>query len=71
MRTDNLSALSWVNQCGGSKDMQAGLTIRLLGKMEIENGRCNVAKHIPGRENILADGISRCKLEEVGEKSSI
>ncbi|CAB1116852.1 unnamed protein product [Ectocarpus sp. CCAP 1310/34] len=65
MRGDNVSAVSWVNRCGGSRDRRAGLLMRLLGRMEIENGWCHVAKHIPGRENTLADGISRWKSEDV------
>jgi len=65
MRGDNVSAVSWVNRCGGSRDRRAGLLMRLLGRMEIENKWCHVAKHIPGRENTLADGISRWKADEV------
>ena len=59
MRGDNVSAVSWVNRCGGSRDRRAGLLMRLLGRMEIASGWCHVAKHIPGVENTLADGISR------------
>ena len=41
------------------------LLMRLLGRMEIENEWCHVAKHIPGSQNELADGISRWKSNEV------
>ena len=65
MRGDNVSAVSWVNRCGGARDRRAGLLMRLLGRMEIENEWCHVAKHIPGSQNELADGISRWKSNEV------
>ena len=63
MRGDNVSAVSWVNRCGGSRDRRAGITMIMLGRMEIESGWCQVAKHISGVENRLADDISR-RLEE-------
>ena len=59
LRGDNVSAVSWVNKCGGAKDRRAGLLMRLLGRMEITSGWCHIAKHIPGIDNTLADGISR------------
>lgn len=65
MRGDNVSVVSRVNRCGGARDRRAGLLMRLLGRMEIENEWCHVSKPIPGRENTLADGISRWKSEEV------
>ena len=39
--------------------------MRMLGRMELESGWCQVAKHIPGVENRLADGISRWPKEEI------
>ena len=39
--------------------------MRMLGRMEIERGQRQVAKHIPGVENRLADGISRWPEEEM------
>jgi len=59
MRGDNVSAVSWVNRYGGSRDRRAGITMIMLGRMEIESGWCQVAKHIPGVENRLSDGVSR------------
>lgn len=67
MRGDNVSAVSWVNRCGGSRDRRAGLLMRMLGRMEMQNQWCHVAKHIPGRHNTLADGISRWDAEKVTE----
>lgn len=49
MRGDKVSAVSWVNRCGCPRDRHAGLAMRLLGHMEIQNGRCHVAKHIRTR----------------------
>ena len=37
MRGDNVSAVSWVNRCGGSRDRRAGILMRMLGRMEIES----------------------------------
>lgn len=65
MRGDNVSAVSWVNRCGGSRDRRACLLMRLLGRMEMHNGWCHVAKHIPGRNNVLAEGISRWDTNKV------
>ena len=65
MRGDNVSAVSWVNRCGGSRNRRAGIIMRMLGRMEIESRWCQVAKHIPGAENRLADGISRWPEEEI------
>ena len=59
LRGDNVSAVSWVNECGGAKDRRAGILMRILGRMEIASGWCHIAKHIPGLDNTLADGISR------------
>ena len=59
MRGDNVSAVSCVNRCGGSRDRRGGILMRMLGHMEIESGCCQVDKHIPGVENRLSDGVSR------------
>lgn len=53
MRGDNVSAVSWTNRCGGSRDRRASLLMRLMRRMEITCGWCHVAKHILGRENTL------------------
>ena len=65
MRGDNVSAVSWTNRWGGSRDRRASLIMRLMGRMEISCGWCHVAKHIPGRKNTLADGISRWEENEI------
>lgn len=59
MGGDSVSAVSWVNRCGGSRGRRTGILMRLLGRMEIASDWCHVAKHIPWVENRLADGISR------------
>jgi len=68
MRGDSVSAVSWINRCGGSRDTRAGLVMRLLGRLELTSGWCLVAKHIPGVENVLADGISRWPRSEVARE---
>ena len=59
MRGDNLTAVTWANQCGGARDKRAGLMMRMLGRLEIQGGWRYVAKHIPGVQITLANGISR------------
>lgn len=56
MRGDSVSAVSWVDRCGGSGDGRAGLLMRLLGRTETENGWCYMlentfqsAKHVSRR----------------------
>ena len=57
MRGDNMTAVTWVNKCGGARDKRACLLMRMLGRLEIKGGWSHVAKHVPGVENTLADGI--------------
>lgn len=35
MRGDSMSAVSWINRCGGSEDPRAGFVERLLDKLEL------------------------------------
>ena len=60
-----MNAVSWVNKNGGAKDRRAGPLMRLLGRMEITSGWRHIAKHIPGLDNTLADGISRWPEDKV------
>ena len=55
----DVGADSWINRCGGSRNRRAALTMRLLGRLEITSGWSHDAKHIPGVQNVVADGISR------------
>ena len=59
MRGGNFAAVTWVNRCGGARNKRAGLMIKMLGRLEIQGGWRYDAKHIPGLQNTLADGISR------------
>lgn len=68
MRGDNFSAVTWSNRCGGARDKRAGLMMRMLGRLEIRGGWRYHAKHIPGVENVVADGISRWPREEVADR---
>ena len=67
LRGEDVSAVSWVNKYGGAKDRRAGLLMRLLGSMEITSGWCHIAKHIPGVDSTLANGISRWLEDKVHE----
>ena len=59
LRGDNVAAVSWINRCGGSRNRRAALAMRLLGRQEITSGWSHDAKHIPGVQNVVADGISK------------
>ena len=39
--------------------------MRLLGRLEITSGSSHDAKHIPGVQNVVADGISRWPKEKI------
>ena len=38
LRGDNVSAVSWLNRCGGARDKRAALVIRIMGRLEITSG---------------------------------
>ena len=65
LRGDNVAAVSWINRCGGSRNRRAALAMRLLGRLEITSGWTHDAKHIPGVQNVVADGISRWPKEQI------
>ena len=68
LRGDNVSAVSWLNRCGGARDKRAALVMRIMGRLEITSGWSHKAKHIPGVLNVLADGISRWQPDQIAEK---
>lgn len=51
MTGDDLSAVTWVRQCGGTNDPRAAAMMRLLGTMEISGGWCFATHRIPGESN--------------------
>ena len=68
MRGDTFTAVTWVNRCGGARDKHAGLILRILGRLEIQGDWRYDAKHIPGVQNTLADGISRWPRSELADR---
>ena len=54
-----MAAVSWVSRSGGSTDKNACLLMRMTGRLELAGGWNHTAKHVPGVQNSLADGISR------------
>lgn len=69
MRGYNAAAVSWVSRCDGARDKRAGLSpMRMLGRLEIKRRWSHIAKHVPGVQNILADGISRWPHDVFGRK---
>ena len=46
LRGSNVTAVLWVNRCGGSRDIRASLAMILRGRLEITTGWSHVAKHI-------------------------
>lgn len=59
LRGDNMSAMTWVNQCRGTRDPTAAFLMRLLGVVELSAGWFCEAAHIQRIENVIADGTSR------------
>ena len=59
LKGDNVAAVSWINQRGGSYTHRAPLTKRLLGRLEITSGWSHDTRHIPGVQNVVVGGISR------------
>ena len=51
MRGDDSSAVSWVNRRRSAQNRRAGLLMRLLGRHEIANGCCHIAKHTSALES--------------------
>ena len=49
---DNVSAVSWLNRCGGSPDKRAALVMKIMGRLEITSGWSHKAKHIIGVLNV-------------------
>ena len=70
MLGDNVSAVTWVNKCGGTRDPRAAFLMRYLGRIEMRAGWCFEAAHIPGVTNVLADGISRWPRENINSRLS-
>ena len=65
MLGDNVSAVTWANKCGGTRDSRAVFLMRYLGRREMRPSWCFEAAHIPGVVNVLADGISRWSRETI------
>lgn len=59
MRGNNESGVSWVDMCSRARDRRADLPMCLLRSLQIERWWCHLAKHISGKETIVADGIPR------------
>jgi len=70
IRVDNTSTVSWVMKCRGGKGNElsgerVGAMMRMMGVLEVEGGFGFQAKHVKGKENVLADGITRWPEGEV------
>ena len=70
MLGDNVSAVTWVNKCGGTRDPRAAFLMRYLGRIEMRAGWCFEAAHIPGVKNVVADGISRWPRQTINSRLS-
>ena len=65
LKGDNVAAVSSINRCGGSRNRRAALAMRPLGRLDITSGWSHDAGHIPGVQNVVADGISRWSKEKI------
>ena len=52
---------------GGEESQGIGAMMRMMGALETIGGWCFQARHVPGVENRLADGITRWKEEEIAD----
>ena len=68
MRGDNMAAVSWVSRSGGGTFKRACLLMRMLWRLQLAGGWNHTAKHIPGVQNTLVDGISRWPKETSQDK---
>ena len=62
MRGDGSSEVQWVINCGGGKG--EGILVGMMrntGVMKRIGGWSFQAKHVRGVENVISDGITRCK----------
>lgn len=70
-RGDDVSAVSWVNKFGGTRDARAVFIIRWLGALKLDLGWCFQASHISGVDNGLMGGISSHLLSSLEDVSRI
>ena len=66
MRGNSSSAVQWVKNCQeGKGEARWGALMLVLGVLEQIGGWCFQAKHVRGVENVLADGMTRWKEDEI------
>ena len=65
MRGENMSAVHWINKFLGAREPRSEASMRMLGCLEMRDEWRFRAKHIKCVANTLADGISRCKHDEI------
>ena len=59
IKSDNSTAVSYVNSLGGVKSMQCHVFARDIWLWAIDGSNHLSAEHLPGSENVLADKASR------------
>ena len=59
IRTDNTTAMAYVNHMGGTKSRELSTAAERLWHFALENNMRLTAAHIPGVENTVADEESR------------
>ena len=67
MRGDNSSTVQWVINCEGEEkeEVRARAMMRMLCALETKVGWCFQVKHVRVVDNMLADGITRWKGQEI------
>ena len=67
MRADNEAAVAWVKRCreGGKRQVRVGALKRMMGALEAKGGWCFQARYVRGIDNRQADGLTRCKEEQI------
>ena len=69
MRGDNSSAVKWVNKCRGGKEPRSGALTMILGCLEMGcDWHFESTHHVAGKQNTIADGISRWEYESINAR---
>jgi hypothetical protein len=63
---DNMTAVHWVNK-GRADEVRAAEMMRWIGVIEVLSGWCFSARHIAGKQNCMADGITRVGWEDIDD----
>jgi hypothetical protein len=67
MRGDNKTAVHWVNNAHAGSEERSDAMVRWLGVIEVLSGFCFSASHVLGKDNGMADAITRVPWDEIAD----